>query len=181
MAKALDLSDFTKEEIKGILNEIRHPVDVAVCGLGNHFNIAGIIRLCHNFLVNNIYIVDPEDSKDPFYEKGCMGTKKYENIHVTTSKEFEEYISSNNRNLVCCEKRFGLESKNLTTYIYPENPVLMFGSEKFGVPDLFLNHSRADIVGITLYGLCHDLNVAHAAAIIVNDFIVKHYSKTGTK
>ena len=58
--------EFPKEVIKEALNPVRHPVDVAVYGVGNYFNLATIIRTCHSFLVRRIYVIDSEG----FYEKG---------------------------------------------------------------------------------------------------------------
>jgi tRNA G18 (ribose-2'-O)-methylase SpoU len=170
-----NLTDFTKDEIKEVLNEVRHPVDVAVYSVGNYFNISSIIRTCHSFLVNNIYLIDVEVPKEPFYPKGTMGNHRYENIILQTSEEFMGMVSDNSRSLVSFERRPGILSpKTIWTYKYPQNPILLFGSETHGVPDKILDIS-CDTVCIPMYGLNNDMNVAVAAAISISDFIRKHH------
>ncbi len=175
MTTAPDLFDFTKDEIKQTLNEIRHPFDVAVYSPANYFNIAGIIRTAHSFLARNIYLIDPESDKDPFYEKGTMGNHKYENIHILTMNDFLSLHSK--RKIVAFERRPGqLSTINSWDYTYPENPILLFGSEKSGIPDLLLDHST-DIISIPMFGLNNDLNLGYSAGIAMYDWIVKHYRK----
>lgn len=175
MTTAPNLSDFTKSEIKDVLNEIRHPVDVAVYSVGNYFNVAGIIRTSHSFLVRNIYLIDVETPKEPYYAKGTMSSHRHENIILQTSEVFLQMISDEHRNLVSFERRPGiLQPKTIWGYKYPETPILLFGSETHGVPDNILQVSM-DTVCIPMYGLNNDLNVSVAAAIAISDFVRKHY------
>ena len=181
MSKAPDLSSFTKEEIKSILNEIRHPLDIAVYSPGNYFNIAGIIRTAHSFLIDNIYLIDVEVENDPFYEKGTMGNHKYENIHKVTSDFFVSMIQTNNRNLISYERRPGeLSTKSSWDYAYPDHPILLFGSEKSGVPDNLLSISK-DVISIPMFGLNNDLNLGYSAGIAMYDWISKYYNKKDNK
>ena len=53
MTIAPDLSEFSKEEIKETLDEIRHPFEVAVFSSENYFNMGAIIRAGHSFCVGN--------------------------------------------------------------------------------------------------------------------------------
>jgi len=173
-----NLDDFSKEEIVEVLSEIRHPVDVAIYGAGNYFNIAGIIRTAHSFLVRKIYLVDIEESKDPFYEKGTMGNHKYEDIELLTLKDFLEKTSE--RNIVSFERRPGLlTTKTSWGYEYPNEPILVFGSEKSGVPDEILNVSK-DVVSIPMFGINNDLNISVAFGMAIYDWTIKHHSKRKT-
>lgn len=175
MTSAPNLTDFNKQEIIETLSEIRHPLDVAVYGAGNYFNIAGIIRTAHSFLVRNIYLVDVEDSKDAFYEKGTMGNHKYENIVLMNLEQFLAMVSNEQRNVVSFERRPGdLKTKTSWDYKYPANPILLFGSEKSGVPDSILSVS-CDTVSIPMFGINNDLNISVAASIAMYDWIVKFY------
>ena len=175
MTSAPNLTEFNKQEIIDTLNEIRHPIDVAVYGAGNYFNIAGIIRTAHSFLVRNIYLVDVEDSKDAFYEKGTMGNHKYENIVLMTLDQFLAMVANDQRNVVSFERRPGeLQTKTSWNYTYPPNPILLFGSEKSGVPDAILSVSY-DTVSIPMFGINNDLNISVAASIAMYDWIVKFY------
>jgi len=168
MSKPPDLSQFTKQEIRTTLNEVRHPVSVAICGSDNYFNTGAIIRSAHIFLVKEIILVDTP----AFYERATMGTHKWENIrHVT-----EEDFLAENAPLVCFERRPDMDSHCLMGFSYPENPVLVFGNEKTGIPDRILARAHS-VVSIPQYGLQNDMNLANAASIGIYDFIVKHYNK----
>jgi len=176
MSAKPNLCEFTKDEIIHTLNEIRHPVDVAVYGTGNYFNIAGIIRTAHSFLVKSIYLIDVEHSNDPFYEKGTMGNHKYENISELNLKDFLDIAAL--RNVVSFERRPGvLTTKSSWDYEYPENPILVFGSEKFGIPDNIIEISD-DVVSIPMFGINNDLNISVAASIAMYDWVTKFYKKS---
>lgn len=166
MSKAPDLSNFTKEEIRETLNEVRHPVSIAICGSDNYFNSGAIIRSAHIFLVKEIILVDTP----VFYERATMGTHKWENIIHVTSEQF----LTETRPLICFERRPDLTSQDLMGFSYPENPVLVFGNEKTGIPDQILSRAHS-VVSIPQYGLQNDMNLANAASIGIYDFIVKFY------
>jgi len=58
----------------------------------------------------------------------------------------------------------------LRKYTYPEEPILLFGSEKTGVHDTLLEKSCA-VVSIPMYGLHNDHNVA--CGIVLYDYVSK--------
>lgn len=162
-----NISDFSNEEIRETLNEIRYPFEVAVYSSENYFNMASIIRTSHSFLCNKIWQVD----FTKFYKKATMGCHKYENIHKVSLDEFLE--QTNDRNVVVFERNSVLTTKDVRYFEYPENPILFFGSEKFGVPEQIIN-SASSIVSIPMFGLHNDLNISVAAGIAIYDFINKH-------
>lgn len=172
MSKAqFDNAEFPKEYVKSALKDIRNPFEVAVVGVGNHFNIATIIRSAHNFLCKRIYIIDSEG----FYEKGTMGNHRFEDIAEMPLSVFLTMAYKEKKNLVPFEKRPGLTTKDIRTFSYPENPVLVFGSEKTGIPDEIINLSGGwdSVVSIPVYGVNNDLNVGVAASIAMFDWITK--------
>jgi tRNA G18 (ribose-2'-O)-methylase SpoU len=166
MSTPPDLSDFSKEEIKESLNEIRFPFEVAVYSSENYFNFGSIVRNAHGFLCSKIWMVD----FTKFYKKASMCTHKWENIEKATLHEFLE--QTKDRNIVVFERRGDLPCKDLRDFIYPENPILFFGAEKWGVPDEIVNAAHS-IVTIPMFGLNNDLNVAVAAGIAMYDYISK--------
>lgn len=169
MTIAPDLSDFSKEEIKEILDEVRHPFEVAIHSSENHFNFGAIVRTGHSFLCRKFWMVD----FTKFYKRAAMGTHKWEHIDKCTMHEFLKLNAG--RNIVAFEKREGVKSVDIQGFEYPDNPILFFGSEKFGVPDEILE--RAQVVTIPLYGVHNDLNVAMAAGIAMFDYISKELIK----
>lgn len=191
MAKAPEfLASMTKEEIRAGLDDVRHPVSIALFGTDNYFNAAAIIRSAHQFLVQEIILVDCPK----IYEKATMGTHKWENITHTTLPDFLHrhsiYSSMDNRPLVLFERRPGLPTEDLMTFKYPENPLLCFGNEKFGMPDEVVALAKTfsdafgkeypgngSVVSIPTYGVLNDLNLANAASIVMYDWISKWYTK----
>lgn len=170
---------FEKEEIIEILNEIALPLELAVWGTDNYFNFGSLIRTCHNFALRQMWGIDLweklEERKpaNPYYRRAAMNTLKFmkQNINLVSSDEFLE--QTRERSIVAFERREDLETVDIRSFIYPDNPILLFGSEKNGVPDDLLR--RADhIVSIPVHGFCLDFNVAQAAAIGVYDWLSKN-------
>jgi len=161
-----DLSDFTKEEIRETLDEVRHPFDVAIYSSENYFNMASIVRTCHANLCAKIWQVD----FTKMYKRATMGTHKWENLSKVTLNEFLE--QNTDRNIVVFERNDQLDTEDIRYFQYPENPILFFGSEKFGVPDEVLN-TASNIVSIPMFGIHNDLNISVAAGIVMYDFILK--------
>ncbi len=162
MSIAPDLTGWTKEGIRETLNEVRFPVDVAVWHTDNYYNFGSIVRNCHNFLVRGIHAIEITEGSGLMYEKATMGTHKYENIYSHTLDSFMRYCD--NRPLVAFERREGIRGEDLRYYSYPPNCILLFGSEKTGIPDILM--SRADsIVSIPQYGIHNDMNLSVAVGI----------------
>lgn len=180
MTKAPDLSDFTKDEIKDELKKIRHPFDIAVFGLDNYFNAGSIIRTAHSYLADRIHLI--ECTK--YYRKACMGAAKYETIEKYDSMiDFIELnIDSHpnagieGRNLIAIECSHDYPTVDIKDFEYPEYPILLFGSEKFGIPDLALRYAKS-IVSIQQFGLTNSMNVSVAAGIVMQDWITKNFKK----
>lgn len=162
--------EFPKEFVRDALKDVRKPFEVAVYGIGNYFNVSTIIRTAHNFLCRKIYIIDGEG----FYEKGTMGNHRFEDIEKITLEEFIQ--KTHGRNIVPFEKRPGQTTLDIRTYEYPENPILLFGSEKNGLHEDLIELAGGwdSVVSIPGYGVNNDLNVGVAASIAMFDWIAKN-------
>lgn len=165
-----DLSGFTRDEICDALDEVRQPVSVAIFGSMNEFNIGGMIRTAHNFLVRDIHLVEVEW----FYEKGALSTLRFEKRHLKRWATLDAFLEGmKDRNIVSFERRDNLDSHDIRSYRYPENPILFFGSEKSGVPDRILEASHS-IVTIPILGLNNDHNVSISCGIALYDWFAKN-------
>jgi len=170
MTQAPDLSGFTKEEIKEIIKDVRHPFEVAVYDSSNYFNMGSIIRTSHNFLAGKIHAVNLND----FYGPAASVSKKFEDINYISLEEFIK--SHSGRSIVAMERRPpDLKSEDLRTFVWPESPIMFFGSEKFGCPDEILNVASS-VVSIPMFGLINDFNVAVASGIVMYDWVSKFYT-----
>jgi len=161
-----DLSGFSTDEICAALDDVRHPFEVAVYSSENYHNMGSIIRTCHSHLCAKIWQVD----FDKFYGKATMGTHKFEHIVSVSLAEFLKQTTE--RNVVVFERNPELKMEDLRYYRYPENPILFFGSEKFGVPDRVIE-TACSVVTIPMWGLHNDINLAVAAGIATYDFVLK--------
>ena len=62
---------------------------------------------------------------------------------------------------------------------FPKDVVLLFGSERFGVPRTLLDRADATI-GIPIYGVNHSLPLAIAAGIILHEWARRRYAPGST-
>jgi tRNA G18 (ribose-2'-O)-methylase SpoU len=157
------------EEVRAALAPVRHDFSVAVWCAANAFAVGAIIRVAHNYLAREVILVGPE----PFYEKASMGMEKYETL-VRCAGEDEFFAHVGERPVWCFEKDAARTSLHAVPR-FPEGVVLVFGSERFGVPKNVL--ARADeVVGIPIYGVNHSLPVAVAAGIAMNELARRKYA-----
>ena len=173
MTKPTDLVKHYEDlAIKREMDKIRANVTVAVYSIDNYFNMGAIIRMCHNFKVKAVIGVDCPKH----YRKADLGTRKYENILRYTKSEFIQMCTFEERNVVGFESptTCTLPTTSIIDYKYPDNPILLFGSEKTGLPPELLGLCLNNIISIPMYGVHNDHNVSVATSIALYDFCVKH-------
>lgn len=149
------------EEIRASLAPLRNGLTLAVHTLGNPFAVGAIIRVCHSFLVREIVLIGSE----PHYEKASMGMHKLEDVvRVADSEAFFAYVEG--------RPVWALERERCTrtlheTSAFPEDLVLVAGSERFGFPTGFLERCD-EVIGIQLYGVNNSLPVAIAVGMAMS-------------
>ena len=156
-------------EVRRLLAPLRNDLSIAIYNHGNPFSVGGIIRVAHSFLVREIFVIGSE----PFYEKASMGMHRFETIHrLEHHSSFLQRIEG--RPLWAIEKDRATRSLFAVDQ-YPRDVVLLFGSERGGLPDALL--SRADaIIGIPMYGVNHSFPVAVAAGMVLCDWARRRYA-----
>lgn len=157
------------EAVRESLAPIRHDFAVAVYAGGNAFAVGAIIRVAHNFLAREVLIV----GEAPFYEKASMGMEKYESV-VRLADEDALFDHVKGRPVWAFEKDAARRSLHAVTS-YPPGVVLLFGSERFGLPKSVLDRCD-DVIGIPIYGVNHSLPVAIAAGIAMNEWARARYA-----
>ncbi len=167
------ISSLPRQEVKDVLKELRHPVDIALHSVNNYFNFGACIRTGHNFLVRNYHGIELET----YYPKAAMTVGKFEQDQINYHSTIDQFLDkTQGRNIVSFERRTTLNTQDIRTFDYPENPILLFGSEKEGVPDRLIEASHS-IVSIPVFGFNLDYNVSVACGIVLYDFISKLYRK----
>lgn len=159
--------------VREALRPLRNDFTIALHTAENAFAIGAIIRVAHSFLAREIVLI----GEAPYYEKASMGMEKYETIARVPSEEaFLAHVKD--RPLWAVEKDAATESVTAVES-FPKDVVLLFGSERFGIPQPLL--SRASVVlGIPIYGVNHSLPLAVAAGIVMNEWARRRYAPGAT-
>jgi tRNA G18 (ribose-2'-O)-methylase SpoU len=160
--------DLTPEGVRATLAPLRNDFSVALVSPGNAFAVGAVVRVAHSFLAREVFVVGPGD----WYRKAAMGMHKYETIvQVAGPDELTGAIAG--RPLWAVEKDHARRSICAVDR-FPEGVVLLFGSERFGIPEELL--VRADeVVGIPMYGVNHSFPVAVAAGIAMHEWARRRY------
>jgi tRNA G18 (ribose-2'-O)-methylase SpoU len=147
------------DEQRAILDSMRVGMSVAVVRAKNPFNIGAIVRVAHSFLVREIFLVGTE----PYYERASMGMQRYEHI-VECEDEAELLARVGDRPIYSVERDHA--QTTLWQVDYPDDVVLLFGSEDDGLSETLLAASTR-VIGIPMYGINHSYPVAIAAGMVL--------------
>jgi tRNA G18 (ribose-2'-O)-methylase SpoU len=160
--------DLLPDAIKDVLAPLRNDFSVAVLSPGNAFAVGAIVRVAHNFLAREVFVVGP----DSYYPKASMGMHKYEEVHhLPGAAELLAAVAG--RPLWAVEKDHARRSVQ-SVPAFPPGVVFLFGSERFGLP-LELIERADDVVGIPIYGVNSSLPVAVAAGIVMHEWARRRY------
>jgi tRNA G18 (ribose-2'-O)-methylase SpoU len=160
--------DASPDEVRAALAPLRNDFTIALHAADNAFAVGAIIRVAHSFLAREIVLIGDA----PYYEKASMGMEKYESlVRASGDDAFLEQIGR--RPLWAVEKDHATLDVNRIER-FPPDVVLLFGSERFGVPKTLI--ARADaVIGIPIYGVNHSLPLAVAAGIVMNEYARRRY------
>ena len=162
--------DESPEAVRAVLAPLRNDFSVAVHSCGNAFAVGAIIRVAHSFLVNEILILGDE----PHYAKASMGMEKYETVvRLPTEADFFAHVRG--------RPVWAVEKDHARTSLYdvprfPPGVVLVFGSERAGLPRAFVERADA-VVGIPMYGVNHSFPVAVAAGIVMSEWARQKHAR----
>lgn len=156
------------DAVRAALAPLRNDFSVALVAPGNAFAVGAVIRVAHSFLAREVFVVGEGD----WYRKAAMGMHKYETL-VPLAGPDELLRATEGRPLWAVEKDHARRSICAVEH-FPPGVVLLFGSERFGVPRELID--RADeVVGIPMYGVNHSFPVAVAAGIAMHEWARRRY------
>jgi tRNA G18 (ribose-2'-O)-methylase SpoU len=164
--------DTPDSQVRAALLPLRNDFSVALAAPGNAFAVGAVIRVAHSFLAREIFVFG--GTAEDYYRKAAMGMHKYETVvhlagpeellRTTAGRPLWAVEKDHARRSICAVERF------------PPGVVLLFGSERFGVPRALID--RADeVVGIPMYGVNHSLPVAVAAGIAMHEWARRRYTE----
>ena len=161
--------DQSIDEVRDLLAPLRNPVTVALFAHENPFSVGGIIRVAHSFLVREILII----GTDPYYPKASMGMHRYETIRVLADVDtfFHETAG---------RPVWAVEKERATRSLYDPRPfppdvVLLFGSERGGLPPDVLDRSQ-EVIGIPMYGINNSFPVSVAVGMVLGEWGRRRYA-----
>jgi tRNA G18 (ribose-2'-O)-methylase SpoU len=161
--------DLPPEEVRSLLEPLRNRLSVAVYNCQNAFSIGAIIRVAHSFLVREIVVIGTA----PWYEKASMGMQRFEKVvEVEGDDAFFRHVAG--------RPVWSVEKDHATVGLYdvrsyPDDVVLVMGSERSGLPPSILERSE-QVVGIPMYGVNHSFPVAVATGIVLSDWARRRYA-----
>jgi tRNA G18 (ribose-2'-O)-methylase SpoU len=155
------------------LAPLRNDFSIALWTPGNPYAVGAVIRVAHNFLAREIFLV----GADSFYAKASMGMHKYETV-VRVPDEQGLLRAIEGRPLWAVEKDHARRSIHAVDH-FPKNVVFLFGSERFGLPPETVACAD-EVIGIPLYGVNQSLPLAVAAGIVMNEWARRHYADGAT-
>lgn len=157
------------QAVREALAPLRNDFSVALVAPGNPFAIGGIIRVAHNFLAREIFLV----ATDAGYAKASMGMDKYETVvRLARVEQLAERIAG--RPVWAVEKDHARRSISAIER-FPPGVVFVFGSERFGLPERVLEGAD-EILGIPIYGVNHSLPLVVAAGIVMHEWARRRYA-----
>ena len=154
------------EAIKADLDSKRHPFSILCLNIHGDFNIGTIIRNANAFLASKVYIY----GRKQFDRRGTVGTHAYENLKYV--KEIDDLSFIDNYNVVAVDN-IG-KADPIDDFIWPDNPLMVFGSEQVGIDDEKILRKCSKFVYIKQYGSTRSLNVGCASAITMQDWCKKN-------
>jgi tRNA G18 (ribose-2'-O)-methylase SpoU len=159
----------TPESVRETLAPLRGDFSVALYSAGNAFAVGAVIRVAHNFLAREVFVV----GDGGWYAKASMGMHKYEQVvRVPDVAALRE--ATQGRPLWAVEKDYARRSVTAVEG-FPPGVVFLFGSERFGIPRE-VAEAADEIVGIPIYGVNQSLPLAVAAGIVMHEWARRRFA-----
>jgi len=159
----------TPESVRETLAPLRGDFSVALFAAGNAFAVGAVIRVAHNFLAREVFVV----GEGGWYAKASMGMHKYERIvRVPDVARLRE--ATPGRPMWAVEKDYARRSI-ASIERFPPGVVFLFGSERFGIPRE-VAETAEEIVGIPIYGVNQSLPLAVAAGIVMHEWARRRFA-----
>lgn len=157
--------------IKEELKKSRSHVEVAIENWQHDLNIGSLVRTANAFNVRKFHIV----GKKHWNQHGALMTDKYlDLVHHPSIETFLQYVKEQNFPLICFENN--TESSPLENFIFPIDPILLFGNEGLGISEELLSAAES-VVHITQKGSVRSINASAAGAIALFEWQRQNYSQ----
>lgn len=162
--------DFFKEkDIK--LSEEVPPLILAARELKTPENLGAIIRLAGNLGVQQVFFIHQHfDLRNSKMERVAHSSLSHVKYQIVTEEEFWTKLPKDYQTIALETTK---NSTNLFATKLPQKIVLIAGSERFGLPDSFINKCHSSVF-IPIPGKTSSMNVSHALTIGAFEWARQH-------
>jgi len=160
-----EYKSLSNEEIGRVIAEKSLPFAVLMEHWEQDFNIGTLLRNANALGAREVFYVGTKQ----WDRRGAVGVQNYTKLrHLTSVHELQDRYS-----FVALEQTEG--SVSLTKFVWPENPLIVIGSESLGISAETLALCPYRVV-IEQRGSVRSMNAASASTVAMYDFITKRES-----
>lgn len=153
------------EEISRLIAEKSLPFAVLMEHWEQDFNIGTLLRSANALGSREVFYI----GEKKWDRRGAVGVQNYTRLQLLQDRTELEVLSKR-YTFVALEQ--SEESVSLSRFVWPENPLIVVGSESLGVSAETLELCHHKVV-INQRGSVRSMNAATAASIAMYDFITK--------
>lgn len=154
-----------------ILTDQFSGVWLGLCEIADPGNLGTIIRTCDATGINKIMLIgNCTDPYDPTALRACMGGIFSKELFRVTQDVFINWIEQQGIDAIGTADSANCDYRS---FHFPENMVLVMGSEREGLPNGIAKVCR-EIIRIPMQGSCDSLNLAVATGIVLYEILYQH-------
>lgn len=156
------------ETIVADLDTSRVSLEIAVENLERDFNMGTIVRNANAFNVAKVHVI----GRRQWNKRGAMKTDAY--LHIEYHESAQSFMDAmNERGRAVYAIDIVPDAKPLHAVAFPENTVMVFGSEGAGLSDA-LQRAAKQVVMIEQFGSTRSVNVGVASGIAMYTWMQQH-------
>jgi len=157
------------QDVKNILKPSQFPFAVLFEQLQGDWNISGLTRTCNAFNGTEVFYC----GRRKVDRRMMVGAHRYTEVNYLTS--MDEVIALKSK-YVFVGLEIGVAAKNMRTFDWPDNALIIAGEESTGLSKEML--ALCDhIVYIEQFGSVRSMNAATAGSIAMYDYVSKYLNK----
>lgn len=154
------------------LSQTHTGIKILMVNLESDFNFGSVVRNANNFGASEVFYV----GKKKWDKRSAVGTNHYTTVtHLgTTEEELLDWLDKDGRAYcrITLENNTDCYPVMLQDFVWPDNPLLIVGSESEGLSRKVRDTCDA-LVEIPSFGSVRSLNVATASGIALYDYAAK--------
>lgn len=162
-----EFKSLSNDEIKESLKKNAPRCAILIQNIQRDLNIGTIIRSANAFGIIDLYMFGARR----WDKRADCGTRHYINIvHLSTLTDV--MVLKDRYRFVAIENNIDQKTRSLFDYVWPQDPLILFGEESIGLSKELLGLAD-DIVEIPISGSVRSMNVGSCATAVMYDYAAK--------